>query len=97
MVKFFVDIIFGMKDIQKYLGVRKRAVLCFYDKHGLPIKKIGGTWTASKDEIEKWKEENKRLFLIERLKNFDALIAQCKLSMLEQTSSRRDSHPLSTQ
>ncbi|OGQ60748.1 MAG: hypothetical protein A3J24_06465 [Deltaproteobacteria bacterium RIFCSPLOWO2_02_FULL_53_8] len=48
-------ILIGMKDISRALnGVSEETVLKWHRESDLPIKKNGGVWTGSLDNILEW-------------------------------------------
>ncbi|MBU2623430.1 MAG: hypothetical protein KKD92_14050 [Proteobacteria bacterium] len=52
----------GIAEIKKYLGLQENlTVLDWKIGYDLPVKKVGGIWTAKKSELKKWFNQHKDL------------------------------------
>lgn len=86
------DIIFGIDGVIKEIGLSKKRVIYFMREHKMPVNKVGGNWAASRELLNEWKIKNRHLFLIERLKKLDELIAGYRLSFLEDWKMRESDY-----
>jgi hypothetical protein len=47
-----LDVLWGAKEIGRYIGKSPRAAVHLLEKGWLPARKVGKAWTATKKELE---------------------------------------------